>query len=596
LIWQFSVRQRLERLPIPADDQKPPEPGQTVPALPAINSGVEMFVLDDGDDSWRKLNARFTNGRPGGTRPWRRCLAVLRHHKARTAVLEPHYVCLDYRSEFSAFYAHLDAPRRSSTVRLHFFEDTLDRADLADLGDKAAGYLGYIVCREGDLPLVGRTVLRVPAYVDTSTAVSEPVNFLGQALQVHGVPFMQQDENFALCAHVAAWITHYSAHRRRLLERRLIADFVAVAGTAQPIRPRLSSGLNVNQVGELYERLGFRAQTYSTPLAKHPTIPPAEDLDCVLDLPPGDPDAIGEAAAEIVDASLAHLLEPYLESGWPAYAQLADHAVVVCGRAVRDSVTVHFIHDDQNGPYLPVPSLSRLSRRELRELVAPSGPDADDVPRDYVNALVHSSALAEGLGDDMSDGVRELVVPVPARNLLSPYLAGADADFFAKNLAQETFPLLLDASLRETLTACRPRVRMMMGIDYKKQRCRTMREAGDQAGLAAYGSVALAEWVVVTEGVGRLADGQPGSHWEIVYDATSGQATPRRHLVRVLDSVFAPQPGHPDVYARSDLASSTLPTISVPRDLTKYVGGSDEGTASWRPTATKDGRHSSSGA
>ena len=43
------------------------------------------------------------------------------------------YVSLDYRSEFAAFYAHIDAPRRSVTTRLHFFGEDIPPAKVIDL-------------------------------------------------------------------------------------------------------------------------------------------------------------------------------------------------------------------------------------------------------------------------------------------------------------------------------------------------------------------------------------------------------------------------------------------------------------------------------
>lgn len=206
-------------------------PASAVRAQPGEISTHATAVPLRTQEQWDVFHLSNTAGRKGNLKPWFRCISLLRSSGARTAISESYYVCLDYRSEFAAFYAHIDAPRRSVTTRLHFFGEDIPPAKVIDLSKRQQeSYLGYIVCREGDLPLVGRTVLRTPRYIEESTAIAEQVNFFGQKLLVRGVPFMQQDQRFAVCSHVAAWVLHYSAFRRGVQERRHIADLVGLAG------------------------------------------------------------------------------------------------------------------------------------------------------------------------------------------------------------------------------------------------------------------------------------------------------------------------------------------------------------------------------
>jgi hypothetical protein len=241
--------------------------GTTAPVpVDPYDPGITILKLD-GPNAWLEFADRMDVGHVGPRGPWKRILGLLRGMEATTCVIESNYVCLDYRSEVATFYSQLNEPAGYHSPRLHFFaNDTIDVESLFGL-DKTQrdAYLGYVVCRQGDLPLVGRTVLRVPNYVDTAAAILETVYLCGQRLKVFGVPFMQQDERFAVCAQVAAWTAHYSAYRRGLVERRLIADFVGNSGSIEPMRPTATKGLVTKEVSDLFRKAGLRTELWTTP-------------------------------------------------------------------------------------------------------------------------------------------------------------------------------------------------------------------------------------------------------------------------------------------------------------------------------------------
>ena len=151
-------------------------------------------------------------------------MVLLQSHNAATCIIEHHYVCLDHRSEVSAFYSQLDETVKYSSVRLHFFSKKVTRRDLMSIPNDA--YLGYIVMRSSGMPPIVRAMLRPPVGVLTA-ATEEHVNFFGQKLRIEAVPFMQQDTRYATCAHAAAWMIHYAAFRHGVVERRLISDLVS---------------------------------------------------------------------------------------------------------------------------------------------------------------------------------------------------------------------------------------------------------------------------------------------------------------------------------------------------------------------------------
>lgn len=270
----LGEQHKYSTLPLDPEDILSSEPNEAKTEVPPpIATHVTVLRLDS-DADWTNLHSRIAGRKNGNTSPWFRCLGVLRGLNAKSVVIEPYYVCLDYRSEFASFYAHLDAPRRSFTIRLHFFDQYIEEDDVTSLPKQIpSSYLGYIVCREGDLPLVGRAVIRTPTYVTNSTEIRESVNFFGQKLTVDGVPFMQQDARLTACAHIAVWIAHYSAFRRGLLERRLIAEFVTMSGSVTPMRPRLSDGLTFIEVARLFDQVGMRTIVFAPANGDGPELP-----------------------------------------------------------------------------------------------------------------------------------------------------------------------------------------------------------------------------------------------------------------------------------------------------------------------------------
>jgi hypothetical protein len=244
--------------------------------LPDAQSHSHVWSLRTGDQ-WRRLTERFAPGVHGASlRPWYRCMGVLRGLDAQSVLLEPYYVCLDYRSEFASFYAHVDAPRRSYTSRLHFFACDFKDVNVDKLEDIESSYLGYIVIREGDLPLVARALISTPSYIKQSSEIEEFVNVFGSRLLVRGVPFMQQDERFARCSHVAAWVMQYCAYRRGVSERRFIADIVGAANAVIPLRPTPSDGLDLAAVPDILRSFGLQSHSIRVPNIDdtHPGFPP----------------------------------------------------------------------------------------------------------------------------------------------------------------------------------------------------------------------------------------------------------------------------------------------------------------------------------
>lgn len=554
-------------------------------------STAEVIPLASPDD-WTGLSRRFVGGQQTmNLKPWFRTLGVLRGQKAVVAIIEPYYVCLDYRSEFATFYAHLHRQRSNSTLRIHFFSVPIEKESIHHLTEEQAdSYLGYIICRPGDLPLVGRSVIQVPDYIEISTAINEPVNFYGQTLSVIGVPFMQQDARFAVCADIVAWVLHYSAFRRDIFERKLIADFAHVHNSIGPMKSRVPEGLTAAEAAALLDSVGFRSRTYGTPIALGPTVlPPATDSDLpelaamidggvtdlavavtdlynlareldryrlaqeldeadrdddTADLDPLDtaeqlsPDsAIEDRPLWItaMDMLLDYHLRMQINSGFPAYGGTIDHAMAIVGRSPNEGRPIYYFHDDQIGPYLASDSLSDISRDMLR-FQAGKYQDRlgtirqDEPPLDRVRSDP-SSFDRDYWAEGAERSLIALIFPLPSRVHLSPAAARADALSLLEDLQVSG---LLDLVPNEDLTIDAVLVR---GTEYKRERHKAA-WGNDDAAVLAYSNVQLAEWVAVVEGI----DSNGQAVFEFVYDASSNDDCPLLDQARYGSSLFTAEP------------------------------------------------------
>lgn len=593
-ISEFQVARLRERLPIDpdeldADDKRSARLQDDPEAVRELLSELEEFVPEvyflpletESDWTWFYRGMRYGTDKSA---PWNRIFTVLRSHGVRTAVVEENYVCLDYRSELATFYSQLNSPLNARSTRLHFFSSPLLNGALTLNDDVKKSYVGYVVCRTGHLPLVGRSVIRTPKYIDECAEVEERVHLLGQNLTVTGVPFMQQDERFAVCAQVAAWITHYSAYRRGVVERRLIADFVDQVGDTRPMRPRATQGLIPNQIADTLSALGLRTVVYATPLTgsyDYPAVPrrtiPAfeamteriagllaeverdlgqggsafddsddSSLSDASDLMDDDDisayaqalyfeayqlvgavrsaDLLSRAVEDLQTHIFDSLTRPFLRSRWPIYCDTRDHAMVLVGRSERDDQITHFYHDDQFGPYLASSQGIAVSRDSFVEQGYANDDLSVDVPvEDRALEVVNGRASAN---EDRGREIHVLLVPQPSRCLLDP----TSALNRATQIAEEVHEICGGRRLSYVAS-------VLMGLDYKRSRYAEIQEAGgwDGAALELFSTVHLAEWVVVVEGLD--ADGRAVT--EFVYDGTSGSNYPELQLMRYGFDVLA---------------------------------------------------------
>jgi len=558
---------------LPVAKDKMPMQNEAYAYEQAFAPNITVIPLRN-EQEWTDFSESMTVGSEAANwKPWRRIVGILRHHEAAVCVVEHDYICLDYRSEMASFYSQLNAsaPRRSA--RLHFFKKPVDKDQVFNLNkDQRESYLGYVVIRPGDLPLVGRTNILYPGYIDVPASIEEVVNFFGQHLTVEGVPFMQQDERFDTCAHVIAWSAHYSAYRRGLVGRRLIADFVAPQGLRpmspqgfQSMSPVPATGLFSQDIVEMFSNLGLRAifwsgagadpdprwRTLEPDVQKHwedavtefypeevkKGTPKENDrfgtfidrLTCFSTFTsPEDPLTVENRGNELGDDLIYSIARPYIESRWPIYCSTRNHAMLLCGLSKRGSQHFFFFHDDQNGPYL----ISKTARTASSETLKRQAPR--DSVQDEATVIINEDGQPNGVSDR---GVEGMVIPLPSRLLLDPLEAVATATDKISRIGGK-----IDAT----------GVFILMGTDYRQSRRNEVQNSSNSAAVELFSSMALSEWVILVEGY------EEGTvKWEFVFDGSSGQRAPVIQFARFGESCFY----SPGIGAKSQVL--TLPDLAI---------------------------------
>lgn len=287
--------------------------------------------------------------------------------KAKSLVVEYHYIDRHFMEEASLYYSKSLIPRQNWTARVHAFSEFMDEEQIDEAMRTAASgyvtkvteelqryYCGYVVIRPLPSAPIGRTVLRHLKCREGDkkreffTCQTYTVHFLGFELTVHGIAFQQQDRAVAACATTAIWSALQSVARREGARSPTSWEITeaAVRHYLPRGRPYPSSGLTIEQMCEALRAFGFA------------------------------PDVLVAEESSSPDEFLL-LMDIYLRSGIPIILTFLagewGHAVTVVGYGTRYKISTPYeisseeklyklalhnldydciyIHDDRLGPY-----------------------------------------------------------------------------------------------------------------------------------------------------------------------------------------------------------------------------------------------------
>lgn len=276
---------------------------------------------------------------------------------AQMAVIEYRYLDPDYRSEHSRFYSTTFRRYPSVAHRLHFFAEAPlaawhDPKQALDFTVLESSYLGFVVLRPLAGARVGRVALAPPSDLvnDLTCASRERVNVFGVPMSVRGAPFMAQDSQLGVCAHMTLWVAAYHHHLAYGRARRTAGDIAELIPSDLGLgRPAPSSGLTVEQLAAGCRALGLPPLVYK---CKEPD-----------DLPSGE--------------RIPRIVCRYLNSGMPVIvAAGGHHAFTLVGYRRVDAGTkderIHFIRqDDEAGPYQVVEDFAHDVHGRWEWLIVP---------------------------------------------------------------------------------------------------------------------------------------------------------------------------------------------------------------------------------
>ena len=339
----------------------------------------------------------------------------------RGVLVEPGYVCRDYRNLYSNFYSKKFAESSPFCTRLHFFsEANLDVKDICyDPEKHQNSYIGYSVIQPIAHHCIGRTVIdprkccfSMPIFC---LRTEEEVTIRGAKYTVCGFPFISQSDEVMVCSHAALWsTTRYLSEKHNVYAELKPFDLIQMTGDSN---------------GRRYPNRGMLSDDYSSILTKfgsHPIVlhPYIRDVKKGIPYEKATPDK--ETLLEI---------SSYLESGLPVLASFSGHVINLVGHTLYpkhevinvlnnsvqngygfyDSYDIlrHYIVVDDN--FFPYQKLGDVSEKNIEDNYALGA---------------YANQLPKGLGKST---IYVAVIPVPEKVFMTSRAASGTAQRFFYN-------------------------------------------------------------------------------------------------------------------------------------------------------------------
>lgn len=202
---------------------------------------VDIFSIDDYENLRTKVNEEYLH---------KKFIEELKSRvglKVNKILIEYPYYDKDYLSTYYLFYSKKLRNFDKAGYRIHFLKDDT--------------YLGYLTLRPTvNYTKIGKSYIHPsltllnPAYILTSDF---KVHILGERISIDSYPWMYQETDISVCAHVAIWnISRYYGNKyknHKDVTMGNITDYTnEFIGRKIP-----SEGLNLIQMSEILSKLGF---------------------------------------------------------------------------------------------------------------------------------------------------------------------------------------------------------------------------------------------------------------------------------------------------------------------------------------------------
>jgi hypothetical protein len=236
----------------------------------------------------------------------------------RGVVVEPQYVCRDFRDIYSHFYSKKFLERSSLCHRLHFFnvEGVDERAAILESEQFAENYIGYSVIQPVRQRCLGRSIfdptrLGFSASDTYCLSTRTTVQLNGANYTANGYPYISQTGEALVCAHASLWGAC-----------RYLSDRYQVYGELHPYDLIRLTSSNSGR------RIPYRGMSYSdyseilTAFGCHPEIiiPTTSGRDWTHDT---------ESFYDVYS---------YIESGFPVLVSFRGHVATIVGVRYGDDL------------------------------------------------------------------------------------------------------------------------------------------------------------------------------------------------------------------------------------------------------------------
>ncbi|WP_020677333.1 hypothetical protein [Geopsychrobacter electrodiphilus] len=216
-------------------------------------------------------------------------------------ILEYPYVDKDFRDTYYNDFSKRFEKISRDSVRLHLFYDKDNSSQ--------NNYAGFLTLRDTKVYTIGRSYLCPKALKDFSGGyyclAEYSVLFKGNELTVWAFPWMQQDGNVSICAHIAAWsVVRYFSQKYPFYPEKTLHEITV---HDSPTRRIPSRGATIEQIAQILQKNRFDPEVYVREISSEDAIYKPEEFN--------------------------RLIYTFIESGIPYIAGLREkkHAVAIVG-------------------------------------------------------------------------------------------------------------------------------------------------------------------------------------------------------------------------------------------------------------------------
>ena len=353
----------------------------------------------------------------GSDATFKRILQLVFCQNCCTLIVEHDFQDEYYQSEYDYFYERIHRKPCATTTRLHFFSEKITEESLSNIEQYNKNYLGFCILRPFQHQRVVFAIIKPledttknkKIYILCQSTIK--VFLAGKSLNIKGFPFIQQDGQLGVCAHVAlAMVDRYlsETNNKKYMKIPEIVECISKIPTLGRTIP--SPGLSAIHISNAFKEMGYEPliYVYENDSNRLNLFSPERVIyhyiESGLPIILGIPTKTSGHALTVI----GHSFEPDM---WWAFAEKPYYFSKPSGRDYHCSTTWiqnFIINDDNFGPYLSVPKEylwavaqeSLLIAVPLPKNIFVQGEDAEVFAKKFIDIIISNEAIINIIDDD----------------------------------------------------------------------------------------------------------------------------------------------------------------------------------------------------